>query len=238
MFLKLHGFVFEDSEARFCSFTSWFHGYFTSPNFFSVLDDLLTSFLPNFATSCSPTVASSPLVLSPFPFKHSFYLPLTSPASLRTFLPLSLLSLTCCSSRLHLTVWPPGICSLLLCCLTSCLTCLTTFLSPYAVSACTPVLDLQSHVFNQTSLLYPLLLFLLSPCLLVCFLSGWQAKYLSLCFSCNYSSAWKLLTCLNPFLKALNPPVLASTTSSSAPPVCSKTLLSDHELFLFMVGPQ
>lgn len=60
--------------------------------------------------------------------------------------------------------------------------------------------------FNQTSLLYPLLLFLLPPHLLVCFLSGWHTKYLSLCFSCNYSSAWKPLTYLNPFLKASTPP--------------------------------
>lgn len=85
------------------------HGYFTSPDFFSLFTDHRTSFLPNFATSCSPTVASSTLVLSPFPFKHSFYRPLTLLASLRTFLSPSLLSLTCCMffpSPSHcLTTW-------------------------------------------------------------------------------------------------------------------------------------
>lgn len=230
MFLKFHGIVFEDSEDRFCSFTRSFHSYFTSPNVFSLFTDL-TSFLPNFATSCSPTVASSSLVLSPFPFKHSFYLPLTLLASLRTFLSPSLLSLTCCSSHLHL-VWPPDICSLLLCCLTS--------------------LDDLSVTLRCISLYSCLLSSAPVPCLLI--------KPLSCIHSCTSSSHHVSLsafflddtpsTCLSvlvvtihldlsqPLSESPQPPVLASTTSSSAPPVCSKTLLSDHELFLFMVGPQ
>lgn len=83
--------------------------YFTSPNFFSLFTDNLTLFLLNFATSCSPTVASSTPVLSPFAFKHSFYLPLTLLASLRTYFSPSLLRLTCCMffpSPSHcLTTW-------------------------------------------------------------------------------------------------------------------------------------
>lgn len=204
------------------------HSYFTSPNFFSLFTDHLTLFLPNFATSCSPTVASSTLVLSPFPFKHSFYLPLTLRASLRTFLSPSLLSLTCCMffpSPSHcLATWYLFSPSLLSDLIGQPFFHFTPYLPVLPSSLFSPCPCPMS--FNQSSLLYPLLLFLLPPCLLVCFLSGWHTKYLSLCFSCNYSSVWKPLTCLNPFLKAPNP----SCFSFHHFLLCSVCMLKDPTL--------